>query len=306
MNEDRVIARDLRAYRDRTDRGLPAIEDTARLLRSRADEEGFWMRSRKMLNARPALTVTGALVVIALVLGVVPISYQRTTGQDVALKLAGANGTTLDAAVVGRIAEQFKGALDAQNVRVLAGGADGGASILARVAGGRSAVARQTANAFAHALGAKGIDARAEVTPVKERVSSNVYAYAMGKAIELRVERAGKTTAQMEADIRAQLEAAGIENPQVTVTQEGDKTNVTVEAKSSNPADAEREIKLELHAGGTYDMQASVNRFEVKRTPGMTDADVKAEVERQMREAGVQGDVTVTNGQIQIQVRKEK
>jgi hypothetical protein len=304
---NRVIARDLRAYRDRADRGLPTIDDTARLLRSHAGEEGFWMKSRRLLNARPALTVAGALVVIALVLGVVPISYEQTTGQDVALKLAGATGASFDAAMVSKIAAQFKSALGAEKASVmLTGGAEAGASIVARVGGNRGGVARRTAQAFAQALAGKGIGARVEVTPVRQRVSSSVAAYAMSKAIELRIERAGKTPAQMEADLRAQLEAAGIQNPQVTVTQEGDKTNVTVQANSSSPADGDREIKLELHAGGTDDMKASLNRIEVERKPGMTDADVKAEVERQMREAGVQGEVTVTDGRIEIQVHKDK
>jgi hypothetical protein len=309
---ERVVERDLHAYRSVTERELPSLDDTARLLRARAagprpreSEEGFWMKNRRFLHARPGLTLAAALVVVALVLGIVPISYERTTGHDVALTLA---GTSLDAQTVTKIASQFKGALGAENVRIAMTGAEGAGTtdIVGRVDGRRGAAVERTARAFASALGSKGIASRVEVTPVKERVSSNVYALAMSRAIELRIDRAGRTPAQMEADIRAQLEAAGIENPTVSVTQAGDQTSVKVVAKSSSPADGEREINLQLNAGGSAPLDAKLQRFEVKRTPGMTDADVKAEVERQMREAGVEGEVTVENGEVRVKVEQHE
>ncbi len=307
---ERAVERDLRAYRSRTDRGLPSVEDTARQLRarcagpgSRDSEEGFWMRSRKLLSARPALTVAGALAIVAVVLGIVPVSYECTTGQDVTLTLPGAG---IDPPTVDRIAGQLKNALGAENVSFTMGDGADATAITARVPGGRGAVAQRTAQAFASALGSKGIASRVEVRPVRERVSTSVYAYAMSRVIELRVDQAGRTPAQMEADLRAQLEAAGIRNSKVSVTQQGDQTSAKVEAQFSGPDQGEREIRLELNADGSKPLEAKVQQFEVKRTPGMTDADIKADVERQMREAGVQGEVTVTNGQIEIKVLKGK
>jgi preprotein translocase subunit SecF len=305
---ERGLEGDLRAYRTVTDRDLPSLQDTARMLRPssagpspRHIEEGFWMKSRRFLSVRPALTAVGALLVVAAILGIVPISYERTTGHQVTLALT---GPALDATSLEKVARELKSSLGAQQVHVSTAG--GPAEIVAQVASRRGQEVARTAQAFAAALGAKGMNFNVEVTPQKERVSSNMYALAMDRAIELNIDRTGKTPAQIEADIRAQLEAAGIQNPQVQVTQEGNQTQVQIHANSSDPQAGERQFNVNLKGDGTDPMHAQLHRFEVKRTPGMTDADVRADIERQMREAGVQGTVTVENGKVQIKVDKHQ
>ena len=136
-----------------------------------------------------------------------------------------------------------------------------------------------------------------------ERISTNVYDFARSRAIELRITSSGRTPAEIEADIRAQLESAGLDNPQVRATKEGDQTQVQIQAGSSS-SEGEQKFDIKLIGRDDQPLDASLHRFELERRPGMTDADVKAEIERQMREAGVEGSVTVGDGKVNVEVAK--
>ena len=304
---ERDIAHGLQALRRVTDADLPALDDTAHLLRESApgrawdqSEEDFWMKSRRVLSARPWVTAVVAVAVVAAILGIIPVSYERTSGHDVVLRLA---GPAPDAAALDQIATEFQSALGAGEVRVHRSMLSEPATEIEAFAPSRSRrEVTRTAGAYAAVLGGRGIHAQAEVVPRRERVSSTVYAFAMDRAIELRIDRAGKTPAQMEADIRAQLEAAGMKDPEVHVSEANGQTQIQINSRSDE-AGAKRDIKVELNADP---LNPTIHRFEVERKPGMTDAEVKADIERQMREAGVEGEVTVQNGEVRVQVHKKR
>lgn len=309
LEVERIVASDFQVLRRVTDRDLPSLGDTERLLRDdaarndpRLIEEGIWMKSRRILSTRPWWTGAAVTAVIAAILGIIPVSYERTTGHEVALTLA---GPASKAPSLAQIAGEFKRALAASEVRV-SETLPQRATVLEVLAPSRSrAEVERTVGAFAAALAGRGIRTQARISPRTQRLSSNVYAMALNRVIELRIERAGKTSAEIEADVRAQLEAAGLMNPEVHVTQDGGVTQVQIQAQSESP-DEKREFKINLGAGGTEALSAQVHRFEVERKPGMSDAEIKAEVERQMREAGVDGEVTVQNGEIRVEVRKKE
>jgi hypothetical protein len=306
-NDD--LERDLESLRTVTERGLPTIQHTARTLAARSAgraqrpiEEGFWMRSRRFWSARPGLAIAGAAVLVAIVLGIVPVSYDRTVGHDVTLSLG---APAPEDAALGRIATELERALGTRDVRVRTPLGGGSPIFAARVAGGWGREVERTAAAFASALTARGIPASAQVEPRRQHVSTNLIARAMDRVIELRIERAGRSPAEIEADIRTQLEAAGVRNPQVQVSQDGDQTRIDIQGETQEPG-AEGEVHLKLQATGDEPLNPQLHQFQVERKPGMTDADVKAEVERQMREAGMQGEVSVENGKIEIRAHKEE
>ena len=311
---ERAIKRDLQAYRSVTDRDLPGVHNTAQLLghsaattRRDSTQEGFWMRSFISVQARPWLAAAVAAAVVAAILGIVPISYTRTTGHEVILELA---APAPQGEALRKIAGELRTALHADGVRAglddLGPGARAaaGAELVVNVPSRHRTEVQRTAAAFATGLAQRGIPAQVTVRPRTERISSNVYALAMDRAIELRIERAEKTPAQIEADIRAQLETAGIQNPQVQVTQESGQTQVKIEAQSAD-GNAEKQFKIHLQGDGDQPMSATMHEFRVERQPGMTDADVKAAIERQMRDAGVEGEVTVQDGKVEVQVHKQ-
>jgi hypothetical protein len=219
MEFDR-IGSDLKALSEQSKLNLPTIDQTARRLwkhNLRRSEEGSLMKVLHSLKSHPATTTVLGIVVVAAVLLAVPISYTKTTGYRATLEISDATGVDINA-----VAAEFGKVLDAEGVAVRAGAA--GASITAalpvRAAGRLEAVA----SGFAEALGRKGIPATAEVERVTERVTGNVYAMAANGIIEIRVNSEGKTDEEIEAEIRAQIEAAGLEACLVDVqSNDGEK-----------------------------------------------------------------------------------
>jgi hypothetical protein len=311
--QERLLSRDLQALRTRTDRDLPSVRDTARFLEAEAaseqhrsahstskSREGWFMQGVRLIRVRPVLSTLVATAAVLAVLFVVPISYEKTVGHDVVLTLA---ANELDAESIGRIGDELGKTLGSDRLALQrrSDAVEFHASVPSRSLAG----VERSAQAFVAALGSRGIAAESAVTPRIERVSSPVYAMAMDRAVQLRIDTADKSAADIEAEVRRQLEAAGIANPVVTVTKDGDQTSVEIHAQSQSPDD-KRDFQFEIKGKGGQPLDPTLHRFEVKRTPGMTDAQVQADIERQMREAGVAGTVSVQNGKVEVKVEKRK
>ena len=94
---DSRLDRDLEALRAVSARDVPELDTTIRKVRQRVPNSGrtLWNLRRNIMSAldsirtRPAVAavVFGVLLVVAAM--VVPVSYQRVVGQDVALTFAG-------------------------------------------------------------------------------------------------------------------------------------------------------------------------------------------------------------------------
>jgi hypothetical protein len=230
------------------------------------------MASFKLLGARPRLAVAGAVVALAAVLLMVPVSYQRVVGHDVALTLAGAG---IDQSAVRGIATEFKTALDSGPVRVEAR-QDGAAAtfiLSSRVPmrSGRSAEA--IAQAFAHTLTGKGYTAEAAVTAVREKVSSNVYAMVADNVVRISVD--GKNAAEVEAEIAAQLAAAGVPDAQVSVTMDDDGSKIEIQVQAEHEGAVDAMVgsppEIVLTAGGE-DLGGEISDVKVKVRKVMSDA----------------------------------
>src|SRR5262245_4477321 len=110
---------DIHALRTSTERDLPSLERSLTMARRRttAAREESWMSTIRTLMSRPGFAVAAALGVVALLLGIVPIPYQKTTAHDVSLKVSGGR---FDPAHVGEVAKELKAALGAEHVNVSA------------------------------------------------------------------------------------------------------------------------------------------------------------------------------------------
>ena len=196
------------------------------------------------LKKRPRLATLAATAVVAAALLVVPISYDKVVGHDVTLSLA---GDGLNQNLVRGIAAEFKEALDAEMVNVTADQDDGNLlyTFSARATGSN---APAVSEAFARTLTGRGLVAEANSTPVKERVSSNVYAMALDNVVHISID--GKSAEELEAEIAAQLEAAGLD-AQVSVTMEGDDhMRIEVQATAEGPIDEDGHTQIVLTSGG--------------------------------------------------------
>ena len=171
------------------------------------------------------------------------------------------------------------------------------------------------------------------VTDVRERVTGSAYAYVRDQVIQVSLD--GKSASQIESEIRQKLADAGVTNAQVSVTEDGPDNQglrLKVEAQktaSGNEQAPESMPQLVLTRGGQpIEGKGFTVRAEKRRTPGGTtltlhvqqegktatievphadtqsDAAITSQVEAQLRSAGIDAVVTVTDGHVQIEAKK--
>lgn len=201
------ISSDFEALGERSKRNLPTIDQTAQRLWNhtrRRSKEGSLMKVLHSLKSHPAMATVVGIAVVAAVLLAVPISYTKTTGYRATLDISDATGVDIEA-----IAAEFGKVLDTEDVMVTAG--TGGARVSAELPVRPAGILAGLASGFAEALGERGVAAVAGVEAVTERVTGNVYAMAANEIIEIRVNSEGLTDEEIEDEIRAQIEAAGLE-----------------------------------------------------------------------------------------------
>ena len=327
------LPEDLLALHRETSRELPPLEHFVRAASRRPRTlENLLMATSDNLTRRPLgiAALAGALAVIALL--VIPFSYERTTGHTITLAL---QGGALDAEHLKGIALQMKKLTKAPAVAVQADNSNGALAftLTSTVSNASGIDADATAKGFAAELTRLGYSASTTVAPVKERVSGSVYAYARDRVINVNVE--GKSAAQIENEIRQGLADAGVTNALVSVSKDGsgadEKLKLTVEAQKQlhDPGDAaasEPIPKFVFNKGGAPIGAAGgfTVREEMRRTPdGATltlivqdtgksatievqhadtvgDAVITAQVESQLRAAGIDATVTTTDGRVHI------
>jgi len=321
---------DFEALGSVTERERPELDRTMRAAQLRqktvrAARKEWLMSAVTVMKRRPWIVTAAAAIAIALVLLAVPISYERTTGHQVNLTIAG----ELETPRAATIARELKSALHAEQVAVrLENGTTVLSAFLPLHAGSN---APALAQAFAKELETKGYHASAATLAVKERTSGNVYAFARDRMIT--VESAGKSAAQLEAEIRQRFAEAGVPDAKVSVTdQPGGQREVKVEMhqehEGTNPDQAPDLVGLQLTKNGVPlrgGQQVSVKCMKLKGSDGSTtlrviveedgrsvtaevknpeslgDAATAAEIQRQISAAGIQARVTVQNGQVRIE-----
>lgn len=292
----RRMTADLQALGRSSLSNLPTIHQTARALEgnpARLAREGLMTMTMRTLRVKPWLTATLAVVGMAAILLVVPISYTRTTGYDVRLTLPSGPGTLSEE----KVAEQFKQCLGADQVWVPR--MAGGSMMTARVRPVARSRIETAARTFTKVLNERGIPATTSVTPVTEQVSTNLVAWAAEQAVTIRVNRDGKTDEQVAAEIQEQLKAAGFNDPTVSVNTQDGRTEIKILEKC-NPGDPVSCPATNLVVDGKDMSDGSHAAIRIKIDHPMTDAEIKAEAERQLREQGVEATVEVHNGEINI------
>jgi len=317
------VDRDLRALRTLTETQQPEIQTVVRAARSRRGGEtrGGFSMAMQLLQRRPVLATGLALIVVALGLFVIPVSYQRTVGYDVALKLEGAN---LSPQRVAEIATGLKSAIGAHGVSVV-GDVENGKLAYALTAEAKGDV-RQRAASFERLLDGLGYVATVTTTPRKETVAGNVYAYAASLIIQVPVDSG--SAAQIEADIKQKLAAAGVTNAEVSVIDDGQRHDVKVKAERTGDVSGQPMPELVLTKGGAPLTGGSQVRIMKKRDASgavtlvvstsqdgkdatveipnantMTDAALAAELQSKLQAAGLDVTVHVNGSEITVEKR---
>src|SRR5204863_7812116 len=315
-------------------RDVPDLESTIRMARQRVPPSGPWpwkireeiMALLHSIRTRPAVAATVLGVLVILVASVVPVSYQRVTGQDVALTLDGKGIGTQELRAV---AQDLKSLLGSGPVMVDASAAAGASRYVLRTTSTKrgGAEVQHAAGEFARGLAAKGYSASFAVTPHRERVRYPAVAYAIDQIIHINVD--GKTAAVLEAEIRDTLAQAGVPDAQVSVTDHpgvGRDIRLTVERQQVGDAGVAPEpmpqlvlekngtpiqggegfaVKIQkkkINGATTLTLEVLANgksaKVEVPSSDTMSDAALQDAVTSQLRQAGIEARVTVTNGKV--------
>jgi hypothetical protein len=288
---------DLKALSEQSKLNLPTIEQTAQQLwehNARRSKEGSLMKVFHSLMGHPAMATLLGIAIVAAVLLAIPMSYTKTVGYRATLEIADAAVVDIEA-----VAAEFGKALDAEDVSVKAG--TGGVRISADLPVRAAVTLKGIASGFAEILSRRGIPAVAQVERLTERVTGNVYAMAANGIVEIRVNSEGMTDEEIEDEIRAQIEAAGLEACLVDVETSGGEKRIEVgiehrldDASGGTPApvritidgmepppgaecETQRAIELRIDAEGKTMEEAEAEAIEHLRSMGfdVTDIDIE-------------------------------
>jgi hypothetical protein len=255
--------------------------------------EGYVTQTRRLFVARPWLApLAAAAAIVAMLL--VPFSYQATTAYDVVFHLNGASP-----AVTAGLSSALQQALSPESVNTNSDGS-GAMTLTARVPLDKAAGLAVHAASFASVLAARGVSVTHEVVPVRETVSGNLYAMTTSGAVRIDITATGRTPAEIEADVRRQLEAAGLGNADVTVSQDGRQTTIQVLATHDGNGQPEHTPQdFEFTIDGKTPDPGKTAQIRLQKGDGqMTDAEIKRTIEDQLRAQGHPAVVEVSGGKV--------
>jgi len=281
----------------------------------------------QLVRTRPAAAAALAGALVVLVAMVVPVSYERVVGQDVALTVTG--GEIGNGEIKG-IAQGLKGALNAKSVMVEAVSGDGGPIFVlhAMLPKRSGADVRRATAKFASELAATGYSASVQVAPRREHVRYPAVAYAFDQIISISVD--GKSAAALEQEIRDRLAEAGVPDAHVSVTdrpeggrevrltverqKEGDASTTEPEpmpqvvlTKDGAPLTAGEGISIKVRktkADGITSLIVDVTsngksaKAEVANSDSMSDTALSDAINSQLERAGTDARVTCVGGKI--------
>jgi hypothetical protein len=242
-----------------------------------------------------------------------PISYERMVGHSVQLTVALGDKTTAPEEAARLLpprglAKQIKTALRADSVRVELSRGEAGTQMTftARVPQrSRAEVDVRTAallKELQRELSTSSLapTLQVQVSERREQVSGRVYAMALDRLIQVRVDTSGKSDAEVTAEVESQLRAQGIAAPSVHFERRGDEKQLSIEADTGD-----RKFQVIRKSPGSESVvEVTVGDIDTQREPGMTDDELKAKIERQLAAKGLTGTVTVAGDHIEIRAHR--
>jgi hypothetical protein len=336
---DERIAGDLAALRSVRSQDLPSLDETVRAAQRLRPDPGLepngirriLMQALGFIRTRP-LVATAAAALVLVIASMIPVSYDRVTGHNVALTISG-DGVSMEQ--VAGAAKDMKARLGAESVSVRAeAGNAGTAFVLSAIASERSrSELADATSGFVRELAQKGIRASVSLAPHTERVRYPVVAYAWDQMIQISVD--GKSASQLESEIKQRLAEAGVADAQVSVTDVPDGgRNVSLRVERLRTGDDPTAVREEpmptlvltkdgapLAGGDAVQVKVQKRKtqdgavtlvadiaahgktatVEIPNTQNMSDMELQNALSTKLREQGLNLSVTVTNGAIRIE-----
>jgi hypothetical protein len=258
----------------------------------------------KTLYAGPGRTrmftavLTGGLLLGALLW---PVSYERTIGHTITLTVQPPpGGAPLTPQAAAGLAERLKRAVGAGAVRVTASDPAAPLVLTARVPVRARKDLEPQVTALTAALQAEHLGVTPSIVARTEHHRGRVYAMALDKLIDIRIDTAGKTDTQVETELRDQLTRSGMTPDSVQFQRTSDESQAEIKAH-----DGERELHIvRRQKGGPSELHIQAGGLDTERTPGMTDEQLRDKIAAQLAARGLTATVTVSGDQVQIRAEK--
>ena len=214
-------------------------------------------------------------VILFLFVSLVPFSYQR---------IAGYESTVAFNSPVQIEPEHLKSALVAVGQTGIKVGLElTDAGSVFHLKGLPSQLAARQAVAVVNSLA--GTRGESHITPVYETISASLYAQARERFIDIKVDGAGKTDAQLESEITSKLTEAGLTADQVSVTTGSDGSRQISVSASRDAQGGSDSTRVRLEIKGDSSVGFNMMAFQIDST--MTDAEAKAVVEAKLAAQGM-------------------
>jgi hypothetical protein len=151
-----------------------------------------------------------------------------------------------------------------------------------------------------------GLAASFAVRPWVEEVTGNVYAQVSDRWREIRVETQGRSEAEIEKDVQAQLEQWGFANPQVSYRRSGEGSRLDMRAAGDGEEVVAQIERRGDGKDGSTEPPVEVALPDISDLKGWPPEKMKPEIERRLRERGIDAEVTVTqDGRVEIKAKRE-
>jgi hypothetical protein len=269
------------------------------LAEAKKETENIMSKIRMRMAARPKmLTGLGLAVIAFLVVMLVPFPYTTTVGYQLSY-------SNLDNA------SQISADRLREALRVLGYG-----NSIVDISGDNCLISnlpdRQAAKAAAAAFAVVACNvANPDVKPITKTVSGSLLAQALN-IFRIEVDTEGKSDSEIAEEIRQKLAADGFVDAQVSVTSEGDQREVTVNiSQDKNGRELAKHLNLVLGRSDSiaFNSPKTLDDIEID-TENKTDAQIKAEMEARLAQAGILGAqvevITTPEGKKEIKVTMEK
>jgi len=141
------------------------------------------------------------------------------------------------------------------------------------------------------------------ISPHLELAWSSVYAMARDRLLRIDVALEGKTDEEAAAEIRLQLVEQGWTPTDVNVSRDAE-TIVHLSAED----EAGRQLRFLQRRLGAQPDHITIEQepIDQSREPGMTDAQLREKIVAQLRERGLEGDVTVEGDRVLVRAHRQR
>ncbi len=276
-----ALTRDMNAWAKWTESQLPDIADTRRQLVAAAREPE--PRERRRTQRRWIAAVAIALVALVLL---IPLPVERSVGRDVSVTLS---APELAQDRVAQIARVFQYSL-ASNTSTTTEAEPGTFVITTRTTHSRLTVDDLT-GALRELLESSGLAVDIQIIEAYEIVRQSVYAHITDRHLVLEAPHE-RSAEEIQADLRAQLDNAGLSHLPVEVNERTKGSQRTLEIKVGDDQARLDELGIDLRFKDAIMLDVEDARGDDER--------MSAEIKRQLRALGIDVEVEVNGKEIQI------